>query len=115
MSEDPKVLSESELDEALQQLDGWEVRDGWLRRTFVTPGWPHTMQLVQAIGFVAEAAYHHPDLRVGYAKVTVMLQTHKVGGITGMDIALATKIDEVAFWKPEDSSPLDGFPKNWIR
>ena len=100
MSEDPKVLSES---------------DGWLRRTFVTPGWPHTMQLVQAIGFVAEAAYHHPDLRVGYAKVTVMLQTHKVGGITGMDFALATKIDEVAFWKPEDSSPLDGFPKNWIR
>ena len=109
------VLSDADLAEALKWLPDWEIRDGWLRRTFVTPGWPHTMQLVQAIGFIAEAAWHHPDLRVGYAKVTVMLQTHKVGGITAMDTELASRIDALALWKPDDSSPLDGFPKNWIR
>ena len=110
-----QVLSEQQLTAELESLSDWEVRDGWLRRTFTTPGWPHTMQLVQAIGFLAEAAWHHPDLRVGYAKVTVMLQTHKVGGITAMDVALARQIDQLATWKPDDASPLDGFPKNWVR
>jgi pterin-4a-carbinolamine dehydratase len=39
MAED-RVLTESELNEALAGLPGWEVRDDWLRRTFTTPGWP---------------------------------------------------------------------------
>lgn len=108
-------LSKSQLDEALASLPDWQVEDDWLRRRFTTPGWSHTMMLVQAIGFLAEAANHHPDLRVGYAKVTVLLQTHKVGGITAMDVELASKIDELAVWQPPSDSPLDGFPKKWIR
>ena len=70
MAED-HVLTEVELQDALRDLPAWEVRDGWLRRTFKTPGWPHTMLLTAAIGYVAEAAWHHPDLSIGYAKVTV--------------------------------------------
>ena len=57
MAED-QVLTDEELQNALTALPGWEVRDGWLRRTFTTPGWPHTMQLTAAIGYVAEAAWH---------------------------------------------------------
>jgi len=108
------VLSDTELEQALADLGGWEVRDGWLRRTFITPGWPHTMLLVGAIGYVAEAAWHHPDLKIGYAKVTVMLQTHRVRGITASDVELATQIQQVALWKPTDSDALDGFPKKWV-
>ncbi len=109
------ILSESELAEALAALPGWEVRDGWLRRTYATPGWPHTMMLVQTIGYIAEAAWHHPDLNVGYAQVTVKLQTHRVRGITAMDTELARRIDEVALWKPVPGGALTGFPKNWVR
>ena len=29
--------------------------------------------------------------------------------------ALARRIDDVALWKPDESSPLEGFPKNWVR
>jgi 4a-hydroxytetrahydrobiopterin dehydratase len=111
---DDRVLSTQELDEELKSLEGWEIRDGWLRCSYTTPGWPHTMALVQTIGYLAEAAWHHPDLKVGYAKVTVMLQTHRVRGITPSDIELARKIDEVARWKPGESSALDGFPKKWV-
>ena len=110
-----EVLPDDQLQKSLEGLPEWEIRDQWLRRTFVTPGWPHTMQLVQAIGFLAEAAWHHPDLQVGYAKVTVMLQTHKVGGITAMDVELAERIDQLALWKPAEDSALDGFPKKWVR
>ena len=114
MAEDV-VLSETELAKELESLPQWEIRDGWLRRTYKTPGWPHTMMLANTVAFIAEAAYHHPDLSIGYASVTVKLQTHRVRGITLSDVALARRIDEVARWKPAADSPLSGFPKNWIQ
>ncbi len=112
---DDQMLSDDQIEQALQKLPGWEVREGWLRRTYDTPGWPHTMLLAQTIGYLAEAAWHHPDLKLGYAKVTVLLQTHRVRGITQSDVELATRIDEVALWKPEGGSALEGFPKKWVR
>ncbi len=113
MAED-YVLTDVELQDVLRDLPGWEVRDGWLRRTFTTPGWPHTMLLASAVGYIAEAAWHHPDLSIGYAKVTVKLQTHRVRAVTFSDIELARRIEEVACWQPPEESPLSGFPKRSI-
>ncbi|GIT29490.1 MAG: hypothetical protein Ct9H300mP1_15360 [Planctomycetaceae bacterium] len=52
---------------------------------------------------------------LGYARVKVKLQTHRVGGITTHDTALAERIEEIAMWMPGEDSPLDGFPKNWVK
>jgi 4a-hydroxytetrahydrobiopterin dehydratase len=112
---DDVVLTEEQLKVELKQLPEWEIRDGWLRRKYKTPGWPHTLMLANAIAYVAEAAFHHPDLELGYAQVIVKIQTHRVRAITDSDVALARRIDEVALWQPEDDSPLSGFPKNWVR
>lgn len=109
-----RILTEAELSDALQTLPGWEIRDSWLRRTYSTPGWPHSILLVNTIAFIAEAAWHHPDLNVGYAQVTVKLQTHRVKGITGKDVELARKIEESVTWKPPAGAELTGFPKKWI-
>jgi len=112
---DDSVLTEKQLEEALKDLPDWEVRDGWLRRKYTTPGFTHTMMLVNTIGYLAEAAWHHPDMSIGYAHVTVKLQTHRVRAVTPNDIALASKIHETVTWLPTDDSPLDGFPKKWVR
>jgi 4a-hydroxytetrahydrobiopterin dehydratase len=110
-----QAVSDAELKKELESLPGWEVRDGWLRREYKTPGFPHTLLLVNTIGYLAEAAYHHPDLSVGYAQVTVKLQTHRVHAITRNDVELAKKIHEVVTWKPAEGSALEGYPKNWVR
>lgn len=107
-------LDDAALAKALAALPGWEVRDGWLRKTYLTPGWPHTVMLVNTIGYLAEAAWHHPDLTVGYAKVTVKLQTHRVLAITQSDVELAAKIEEVVTWQPAADAALSGFPKRWV-
>ena len=112
---DDVILNDDELALALQNLPHWEVRDGWLRRKYTTPGWSHTMLLANAIGYIAEAAWHHPDLELGYAQVIVKLQTHRVHAITTQDIALARKIEEIALWRPDATSPLAGYPKNWVK
>ncbi len=114
MAEDV-LLSEDELKSELAALPGWEARDDWLRREYKTPGFAHTMMLANAIGYAAEAAWHHPDLSIGYAQVIVKLQTHRVRGITWSDVELAKRIEDVATWLPSEDSPLDGYPKNWVK
>jgi len=109
-----KVYTEAEIAEKLRDLPGWELRDGWLRRKYRTPGWSHTLLLANTVAFLAEAAYHHPDVTLGYAEVTVKLQTHRVRGITDHDFELARRIDEVVTWKPPPGSALTGYPKKWI-
>ena len=52
--------------------------------------------LVNAIGFLCEAADHHPDLHLtNYRDVTVELWTHAAGGLTENDFILAAKIDQL--------------------
>ncbi|MFN0053730.1 MAG: 4a-hydroxytetrahydrobiopterin dehydratase [Planctomycetales bacterium] len=108
------ILSPEELSQELATLSGWEVREGWLRKTYKTPGWSHTLMLANTIAFLAEAAYHHPDLSLGYAQVTVKLQTHRVRGLTTQDTSLARRIDEVVLWRPSADSPFEGYPKTWV-
>lgn len=115
-----KALSLPQIRQRLaRKLPQWELRDGHLARKYVTPGWSWTLMLVNHIGYLSEAACHHPDLEVSYAAVTVKLSTHSAGGITEKDLALAQVIEDSVPWLPEARSPLDGFEKGfkkqWVR
>lgn len=94
------------------ELPKWTFEDGWIRRKYKTSGWKSTLMVVNTVGHLAEAAWHHPDLNVSYAFVTVKLQTHSAKGITDKDFALARKIEEVLMWQPgrEEGSALEGTP-----
>ena len=120
MAKQPEALSEKQIKERLAaELPAWELREGWIRRKYKTIGWPHTLMLVNAIGYIAEAAFHHPDLSVSWAEVHVKLQTHSAKGITDKDFALAAKIEAAALWQPPEGGASDGFEagfkKKWTR
>ena len=114
MTTKERTYSEAEIADQLKKLPGWYYEDGWIRRQYKTDGWLTTLTLVNAIGFLAEAAYHHPDLTVTWAKVWVELQTHSAGGITDKDWELARKIEESVLWKPAGGA-LEGTPNKWVR
>lgn len=115
MSAKEPTYDDAQVAEHLRALPGWYHEDGWIRRVFKTDGWPTTLMLVNAIGFVAEAAHHHPDLSVTWARVTVKLKTHSAGGITDKDLALARRIEDVALWRPEAGGALEGTPAKFVR
>jgi 4a-hydroxytetrahydrobiopterin dehydratase len=115
MSEKEPTFDEVQIAERLGDLPGWFYEDGWIRRVYKTDGWPTTLMLVNAIGFCAEAAYHHPDLVVTWARVVVKLTTHSAGGITDKDFTLARRIEEVALWRPAEGSALTGTPNKFVR
>src|SRR5215218_1465674 len=106
-----ETLSESQILERLQRdLPRWKLEGGWIKRTFKTHSWKGTLMVVNAVGHLAEAAWHHPDLTVSYAWVEVRLITHTAKGITEKDMALAAKIEEVISWQPDSTSGLEGTP-----
>lgn len=110
-----RTYTDTEIADRLRELPGWYLEDGWIRRVYKTDGWPTTLMLVNAIGFLAEAAYHHPDLSVTWARIIVKLQTHSAGGITDKDFELAKKIEELALWRPAPGGGLQGTPNKWVR
>ena len=116
-AEKPKVYTDEEVAARIQEenLPEWKLEDGWLRRKFSTDGWPTTLMLVNAIGFLCEAAWHHADLSVTWGKVWVKLKTHSAGGITDKDFALARKIEEIVLWRPEPGGPLEGTPNPFVK
>jgi 4a-hydroxytetrahydrobiopterin dehydratase len=94
------------------ELPQWTYEDGWIRRKYKTSGWKSTLMVVNTVGHLAEAAWHHPDLTVSYAFVNVKLQNHAAKGITDKDFALARKIEDVVMWQPglEQPAVLEGTP-----
>lgn len=108
-----EVYSPEEIQERLRaELPAWYFEDGWIRRKYKTSGWKSTLMVVNAVGHLAEAAWHHPDLTVSYAFVIVKLMNHAAKGVTDRDFALARKIEEVLMWQPglEEGSALEGTP-----
>src|SRR5258706_11928657 len=112
-----KVYSETEVKTKLAaELPHWYLEDGWIRRKYKTSGWKATLMVVNTVGHLAEAAWHHPDLTVSYAFVTVKLLSHDAKGITDRDFALARKIEDVVQWQPKkEGSPLEGTPNDDAR
>ncbi|MGP0058529.1 MAG: 4a-hydroxytetrahydrobiopterin dehydratase [Beijerinckiaceae bacterium] len=95
------------------ELPHWRYENGWIRRTYQSHGWKSTLMVVNAVGHLAEAAWHHPDLTASYASVEVRLQTHSAKGITDKDFQLAKKIEDVIQWQPgKEGGALEGTPQD---
>lgn len=109
---DDSVFSDEAISARLtEELPAWRFEKGWIRRTYKTSGWKSTLMVVNTVGHLAEAGFHHPDLVVSYAFVTVKLMNHAAKGITGKDFALAKKIESVVMWQPGlESGALTGTP-----
>ena len=111
---DEKTYTNEEIDAYLKSnLPNWYFENGWIRRKYKTSGWKGTLMVINTIGHLAEAAWHHPDLQISYAFVEVKLMNHAKKGITQLDFDLAKKIDDFILWNPKnDDSSLEGTPSD---
>jgi 4a-hydroxytetrahydrobiopterin dehydratase len=107
-----KNYSDEEVEAKLkEELPHWYLENGWIRRKYKTSSWKSTLMVVNTVGHLAEAAFHHPDLTVSYAFVIVKLVNHAAKGITDKDFELARKIEEVVMWQPGlEEGALTGTP-----
>jgi 4a-hydroxytetrahydrobiopterin dehydratase len=89
------VLTDEQVDAALLDLNGWERKDGALRRSVDFPEFLSGIEAVRRVAQRAEEKDHHPDIDIRWRTVTFALVTHSDGGITEKDFALAHDIDAI--------------------
>jgi len=89
------LLSEAEIASALAALPDWARAGDEIEKTFECASFADAVAFVVRIGFLAEAADHHPDLDIRWRKVRVALTSHDSGGLTERDTALAQQIEGV--------------------
>ena len=89
-------LATGERDRLLALLNtDWEIVNGHhLRREFRFPDFVSALGFTNAIGELAEAEGHHPDIHLAWGRTTVDIWTHKIDGLTESDFILAAKIEQ---------------------
>ncbi len=72
-----RTYNDAEVEERLKrELPQWRLRDGQIVRTFRTANWKGALMVVNTVGHLAEAAWHHPDMTLSYNSVEVRLKNH---------------------------------------
>lgn len=80
-----------------------ELQPGWmliddahlLVKEFRFKDFAGAMKFANLVGEIAEVEQHHPDLSIGWGRVSVELTTHAIDGLSENDFILAAKIDEL--------------------
>lgn len=90
------LLSDTEIEERLSSLPGWERSGGAIAKSFKRDDFVGSVEFVSSLVEPAEGMNHHPDLEISWDTVTVTISTHSEGGLTAADFELAEKIDALA-------------------
>jgi 4a-hydroxytetrahydrobiopterin dehydratase len=67
-----------------------------ISRTFSFPNFRDAFGLATRVAMLAEDQGHHPDLHIGWGRLTATLTTHALGGLTVNDFVMAARIDTLA-------------------
>ena len=92
------ALSDAQIIEALTGLNGWKREGDQLTKTYEFDQYLAGIAFAATAGTIAEGFNHHPDIVIGWRKVTLSFTTHDAGGkITQMDVDVAKAINDLPF------------------
>jgi len=76
-------------------LAGWQLREGRLHRELRFADFVAAFGFMAQVALVAEALGHHPDWSNSWNRVVIDLTTHDLGGLSDLDLALASRINQL--------------------
>ena len=89
------LLSQTEIQSAVDKLDGWTYSDNAIHKTITFDTYMDGIRFVNQLAEHAEAINHHPDLTVGWCQVRVTFTSHDQGGVTDQCIAMAKAVHSI--------------------
>jgi 4a-hydroxytetrahydrobiopterin dehydratase len=88
-------------DDAPELDTAWERRKDGLVREFRFTTFAEAFGLATRIALLAQARNHHPELRVSWGRLVVILTSHDAGNaVTERDLDLARRIDRLVMSGP---------------
>ena len=91
---DSELLSEDEVSEALENLSIWGIEQDRLVTRIEFDDYKESVFFANTVFSIAEAHFHHPEVKVEYGAVSIDLWSHEAEGITQKDIEMAKEIEE---------------------
>lgn len=74
----------------------WEiVGEHQMEKQYVFKNFKEALAFTNKVGALAEQLGHHPEIYLAWGRVTLILWTHKVDGLTERDFTLAAKADKL--------------------
>ncbi len=97
MSDRPAALSDTDINLALESLEGWVYDEDikCFKKNFVFKDFSEAFGFMNAVALLADNMDHHPEWFNVYNKVNVALTTHDVGGVSAYDVVMATYMNEM--------------------
>lgn len=90
------ALSESEINEKLKILDGWNADEDKIGKDFKFNNFKEALAFLVRVGLEAESLAHHPEIFNVYNSVSIKLSTHDAGDkVTQKDFDLAQAIENI--------------------
>ena len=89
------LLSNTEIQNGLSALDGWEYVDGSIKKTFSFDTYMDSITFINLLAKEAEIANHHPDMVIGWCKINITFTSHDQGGVTTACINMAKQADSL--------------------
>ncbi len=90
-------LTQEQIQTALDELPGWEVKEGKLHKTFKFETFAQAIGWMVSVAIHADKMDHHPDWTNAYNRVTVDLSTHDMDdAISNFDVNLARQMEKLA-------------------
>ena len=91
-------MSRADAEAMLTHVSGWELAQGGksIARLYRFKDFAAALAFVDAVGAIAEAEGHHPDIELGWGRARITLSTHAISGLSENDFIMAAKIDTLS-------------------
>ncbi len=92
------TLNETDIGARLSHLNGWARNGMVISKLYAMETYMTGLAFAAAVGTVCEALGHHPDILIGWRKVTVSFTTHDAGNVlTDSDFDAADAVERLGY------------------
>ena len=93
-----KAFGRAEAQARMAEIPEWFLSDDAksIYREYMVKDFMAAVDFINAIAPIAESENHHPDIHLtDYRKLSIVLSTHAIGGLSENDYIVAAKINEL--------------------
>ncbi|MFL3007023.1 MAG: 4a-hydroxytetrahydrobiopterin dehydratase [Candidatus Neomarinimicrobiota bacterium] len=89
------LLTKDEVKKQLKTLENWKYQHQSIKRKYVFNTYMESIQYINLLAEKAEENNHHPDLVVGWCKISLVFTSHDIGGVTQLCIKMAKEAEKI--------------------
>ena len=89
-----KRLSNKEIINELSLLNNWLLSDNQITKVYKLDSFMEVVSLANLVSDKSEQIDHHPKMIIDFNQIEFLITTHSEGGITNLDLLLASFIEE---------------------